>query len=39
VRNKYKKDPKLAEWVIASHVEKHTPEKREKKPMTKPPAT
>lgn len=31
VRNKYKNDPaKLAEWTIASHVEKHTPVKREK---------
>jgi hypothetical protein len=29
VRNKYKADPaKLAEWVIASHVEKHTPGKK-----------
>jgi hypothetical protein len=29
VRNKYKNDPtKLAEWVIASHVAKHTPTKR-----------
>ncbi len=29
VRNKYKADPaKLAEWVIASHVEKHTPAKK-----------
>ena len=33
VRNKYKADPaKLAEWTIASHVEKHTPAKRPEKP-------
>lgn len=40
VRNKYKNDPaKLAEWVIASHVEKHTPVKRPEKPAaTTPPA-
>lgn len=38
VRNKYKADPtKLAEWVIASHVEKHTPVKKETpKPTPKP---
>jgi hypothetical protein len=35
VRNKYSDDPeKLAEWTIASHVEKHTPV-----PRTKPAAT
>jgi len=40
VRNKYKNDPaKLAEWIIASHVEKHTPVPRPKKPNTMPPAT
>lgn len=39
VRNKYKNDPaKLAEWTIASHVEKHTPVKREKKLETPPAA-
>lgn len=39
VRNKYKNDPaKLAEWTIASHVEKHTPVKREKPAATTPPA-
>jgi hypothetical protein len=39
VRNKYKNDPaKLAEWTIASHVEKHTPVPREKKPSDTPPA-
>jgi hypothetical protein len=37
VRNKYKPDPaKLAEWIIDSHVEKHTPVPRPKK--TTPPA-
>ena len=35
VRNKYKNDPaKLAEWTIASHVEKHTPVKRAKPAAT-----
>jgi hypothetical protein len=38
VTNTYKNDPaKLAEWVIASHVEKHTPVPRAKPPT--PPAT
>jgi hypothetical protein len=38
VRNKYKNDPaKLAEWVIASHVEKHTPVPHAK-PAPTPPA-
>ena len=37
VRNKYKHDPaKLAEWVIASHVEKHTPVPRKKQGGTPP---
>ena len=36
VTNKYKNDPaKLAEWIIASHVEKHTPVPRAK-PATPP---
>lgn len=40
VRNKYKNDPaKLAEWTIASHVEKHTPVKREKTAATMSPAS
>jgi hypothetical protein len=38
VRNKYKNDPaKLAEWTVASHVEKHTPVP--KPPKTTPPPT
>ena len=38
VRNKYKNDAaKLAEWTIASHVEKHTPVARAK-PAPTPPA-
>lgn len=36
---KYKNDPaKLAEWVIASHVEKHVPVPRKKKTGDNPPA-
>ena len=39
VRNKYKNDPaKLAEWAIASHVEKHTPVPHAKPAATTPPA-
>jgi hypothetical protein len=39
VQNKYKADPaKLAEWAVASHIEKHTPVPREKPPTTPPPA-
>ena len=39
VRNKYSNDPqKLAEWTIASHVEKHTPVPRPKKTDDTPPA-
>lgn len=40
VTNKYKNDPtKLAEWVIASHVQKHTPVKRVEPTPTTTPAT
>jgi len=40
VNNTYKNNPqRLAEWVIASHVEKHTPVKRVKKTTSTTPAT